>query len=145
MNRKSLRVLLIEARFYNDIADELCKGAIRVIQRSSACFDRIAVPGALEIPIALAMASENANYDAYVMLGCVIRGETSHYDIVACESARAVMNLAVSRKLALGNGILTVENANQAYMRARVNGKNKGGFAAQTALDMAELYRQLRN
>ncbi|MCF1502797.1 6,7-dimethyl-8-ribityllumazine synthase [Afifella sp. H1R] len=137
--------LLIEARFYRDLSDELARGAIAELERRGATYDRIAVPGVLEIPGALSMAliaAEEGNissYDGFVLLGCVIRGETSHYDIVAVESARAVMDLVSAYGLALGNGVLTVENGDQAWARAGVEGKNKGAAAAAAACDMAEL------
>src|SRR5712692_9496379 len=100
---KGARILIVEARFYDDIADMLLTGATRALKKSGAAFDRVSVPGSLEIPPAIAIA-----------LGCVIRGETSHYDIVAGESARGLMDLALSHRLAVGNGILTVDTEEQA-------------------------------
>jgi len=143
----SPHLLIIEARFYDDLADELLKGAVQALERAGASFERVTVPGALEIPAALAMALravENgaARYDAFVVLGCVIRGETYHFDIVAGESARAIMNLAVAHGLAIGNGILTVENDDQAWVRARVSDQNKGGAAAEAALTMLALQQK---
>ncbi len=139
-----LRVLIVEARYYTEISDELVKGATAALEARDCEFDRVEVPGALEIPGAIAMAeSEVGNYDGYVALGCVIRGETSHYEIVAGESARALMDLTISAELAIGNGILTVENDVQALLRARVTEKNKGGFAANACLDMIALRGQL--
>jgi 6,7-dimethyl-8-ribityllumazine synthase len=140
-------LLIIEARFYEAIADELLKGAVAVIEGAGATYDRIAVPGALELPAALAVtlqATDNggSRYDGFVVLGCVIRGETSHYDIVCNESARAIMDLAVSEGLALGFGILTVDNEAQAWVRARVSDKNKGGGAAEAALAMIALKKR---
>jgi 6,7-dimethyl-8-ribityllumazine synthase len=139
--------LIIEARFYPDIADELAKGAIAEIERRGATFDRIAVPGVLEIPAALSMAvkakASEGRYDGYVLLGCVIRGETTHYDIVANESARAIALFATEHAIAVGNGILTVENGAQAWTRARVGEKNKGGGAAAAAFEMAALRETL--
>jgi 6,7-dimethyl-8-ribityllumazine synthase len=139
--------LIIEARFYPDIADELAKGAAGELEKRGASFERIAVPGVLEIPAALAMALEagtrQRRFDGYVLLGCVIRGETTHYDIVANESARAVMTMAAERGLAVGNGILTVENGAQAWARARVSEKNKGAGAAAAAFEMAVLRDRL--
>jgi len=136
--------LIIEARFYPEISDELASGAIAELERRGATYDRRAVPGVLEIPAALAMAADAAaqrapHYDGYVLLGCVVRGETSHYDIVANESARAVMDIAVRQLLAVGNGILTVENEKQAWARARVKEKNKGAVAAAAAFEMASI------
>jgi len=140
--------LIIEARFYEELADALAEGAEGALRRAGASFDRVAVPGVLEIPAALAMHLEAAvrggrRYDGFVLLGCVIRGETTHYDIVANESAREVMRLATERLLALGNGILTVENDDQAWARARVSDKDKGGAAADAALVMLALKRRL--
>ncbi|HXK53329.1 MAG TPA: 6,7-dimethyl-8-ribityllumazine synthase [Hyphomicrobiales bacterium] len=143
MTRKAPKLLIIEARFYGDLADELVRGAIRAIEEAGATFERVSVPGVLEIPAALAYAVESGGHDGYVLLGCVIRGETSHYDIVAVESARAAMDLAVRHRLALGNGILTVENGDQAWARARVEEKNKGAAAAQAALAMVKLRAQM--
>lgn len=136
-------VLIIEARFYDDIADALVEGAIRALDEAGATYERISVPGVLEIPAALSMALVamelgDVDYDGFVALGCVIRGETTHYDIVANESARALMTLTVDGALAVGNGILTVENDEQAWARARVDRKDKGGFAAKAALAMIE-------
>lgn len=142
MNGQAPRVLVIEARFYEDLADMLYEGAEAMLTAFDAEIERVQVPGVLEIPAALACAIEGGRtdldraYDAYVLLGCVIRGETSHYDIVAGESARAVMDLSVQHCLALGNGILTVEDAEQARVRAEPKGKDKGGAAARAALDM---------
>jgi 6,7-dimethyl-8-ribityllumazine synthase len=140
-------LLIIEARFYDDLADELLRGAVGAIERAGATYERVTVPGALEIPAALAMALEavesgSADFDGYVALGCVIRGETTHYDTVANESARALMDLAVDEALAVGNGILTVENDDQAWARARVHEQNKGGAAAEAALRMVALRRR---
>jgi 6,7-dimethyl-8-ribityllumazine synthase len=135
------RILIIDARFYEDIADALLTGATEVLEAQGADITRVSVPGVLEIPGALAMAlaameNGSADFDGFVLLGCVIRGETSHYDIVANESARAVMELVIDAALPLGNGILTVENREQAWVRADLRQKNKGGAAAQAALDM---------
>ncbi|MGQ7792753.1 6,7-dimethyl-8-ribityllumazine synthase [Faunimonas sp. B44] len=139
-------LLVIEARFYADLADEIVAGATAELEARGASYDRIAVPGVLEIPAALAMAvlsqEDETRYDGYVLLGCVIRGETSHYDIVANESARAVMTLSIEEAIAVGNGILTVENGDQAWARARVSGKNKGAVAAAAAFEMAMLRKR---
>jgi 6,7-dimethyl-8-ribityllumazine synthase len=139
-------ILIIEARFYDDLADELARGAIAAIEARGATWERVAVPGVLEIPAAVKYALDamahggvTKSYDGFVTLGCVIRGETTHYDIVSNESARALMDLAVS----LGNGIQTVENGAQAWARAKVDEKNKGGGAADACLDMIELKRKL--
>ncbi len=144
-------VLIVEARFYEDIADELVKGAIAELEHVGASHERIAVPGAFEIPAAVRcaimstdMSTGRRGYDAYIALGCVIRGETSHYDYVCGESARGLMDLSTRHAIALGYGILTCENHEQAWARARVdgNGKNKGGDAARAALAMFEAKRQ---
>ncbi len=136
----NMRILVVEARFYAEISDELATGAIAVLERAGCDYDRVVVPGALEIPTAIAMAEMGDEpYDGYVALGCVIRGETSHYDIVAGESARALMDLATGLGLAIGNGIITTENDKQAMARARAGEKDKGGFAAQACLDMIAL------
>ncbi|PVB63281.1 6,7-dimethyl-8-ribityllumazine synthase [Labrenzia sp. 011] len=142
------KLLIIEARFYEDLADALAEGAIKAIEAAGATYDRIAVPGVLEIPAALSMvmtAMENDSelYDGFVLLGVVIRGETSHYDIVANESNRAIMDLIIDADLAVGNGILTVENGEQAWARAKVDDKNKGGAAAEAALQMIALRERL--
>jgi 6,7-dimethyl-8-ribityllumazine synthase len=142
------RVLVVEARFYDGIADELLRGAAQALEAAGARVDVLTVPGALEIPPALAMALDAAEaagapYDAAVALGCVIRGETFHFEIVTGESARALMDLSVARRLPLGNGILTVENEAQAWTRARVGELNKGGGAAEAALAVLRLKRRL--
>jgi len=142
------RVLVVEARFYDDLADELLRGARRAIEAAGAVLDVVTVPGALEIPAAIAIVLDRAEqrgapYDAVVALGCVIRGETGHYEIVAGESARALMDMSVARRLPLGNGILTVENDAQAWARARVSEMNKGGGAAEAALAVLRLKRGL--
>ena len=144
----ALHVLIVEARFYADIADELLSGAVNALDSAGATHDRISVPGALEIPAAIAMAlyaseDNGVEYDGFVALGCVIRGETSHYDIVAGESARALMDLAIDECIAVGNGIITCENGEQAWARARVSEKNKGGGAAEAALEMIRVRRKL--
>ncbi len=135
--------LIIDARFYADLADELAKGAIAELDRRGATWERVSVPGVLEIPSALAMALQaeerERRFDGYVLLGCVIRGETTHYDIVANESARAIMAIATHHGLALGNGVLTVETAAQAWARAKVGEKDKGAGAAAAAFEMAAL------
>jgi 6,7-dimethyl-8-ribityllumazine synthase len=140
-------VLIVEARFYEDIADELSKGAIAALETAGATFDRIEVPGAFEVPAAIAFAAERKDgprYDAFIGLGCVIRGETTHYDYVCGESARGMMDLSLKQGLALGYGILTVENREQAWIRASAgeNGKNKGRDVAEAALRMHELKKR---
>lgn len=141
-------ILIVEARFYDAISDELLRGATEALDRVGASYDRVSVPGALEIPAAIAISMEAAArrrdpYDGVVALGCVIRGETHHFDIVANESARALMDLSVRERLPIGNGILTVESESQALARARLEEGDKGGAAARTALTMAALKHTL--
>ncbi len=141
-------ILIVEARFYDDMADALLEGATFALKEAGATYDVVTVPGALEIPAAIAMAldgadNEGTNYDGFVALGMVIRGETYHFDIVSNESSRALMDLSVSESLAIGNGILTVENDEQAWSRVRRSDKDKGGFAARAALTMIELKKKL--
>jgi 6,7-dimethyl-8-ribityllumazine synthase len=138
--------LIVEARFYEDIGAMLHAGATAAIRASGAAAETIAVPGALEIPTAIAIAVDAAAaagrpYDGVVALGCVIRGETYHFEIVAGESSRALIDLSVARKLPFGNGILTVENLEQAEVRADPAQGDKGGDAARAALRLAELKR----
>ena len=132
-------ILIVEARFYADIADELATGAVAYLDATGASHERIAVPGAFEIPGSIAMAADSGRYDGFLALGCVIRGETSHYDYVCGESARGLMDLSITRRLAIGYGILTVENGDQAWARARVSEKNKGRDAAEACLAMVNL------
>ncbi len=138
-------MLIVEARFYNDIADALLAGARAVFDEAGAEYDSITVPGALEIPAAIAMALEaRSDYDGVVALGCVILGETYHFEVVSNESARGLMDLAVRERIALGNGILTVDNEAQAKARAGGSIGNKGAEAARAALVMAKLKRDLK-
>jgi 6,7-dimethyl-8-ribityllumazine synthase len=143
-----VRILVVEARFYHDISDALLAGATRILEEAGASWERVTVPGSLEIPAAIAMALDAAErrarpFDGAVALGCVIRGDTVHFDIVANESARALMDLAVARRLPVGNGILTVDTEAQAWARARQEKGNKGGDAARAALAMVRLKREL--
>lgn len=133
------KVLIVEARFYPDIADELARGAEVALDAAGAAHDRVAVPGAFEIPAAIRFAIEGRDYDGYVALGCVIRGETSHYDYVCGESARGLNDLALTHCAAIGYGILTCENQDQAMARASVGGRNKGGHVAEACLTMIAL------
>ena len=144
-------IMIVEARFYEPIADELVKGALGVLGRVGATHERVAVPGAFEIPAAIRYAIKalefgvgRRRFDGYVALGCVIRGETTHYDYVCAESARGLQDLALQHVLALGYGIITVENEAQAWERARVDRRNKGGGAAEACLAMIELKRRFR-
>jgi 6,7-dimethyl-8-ribityllumazine synthase len=143
---EDVRVLIVEARYYDAINDELLEGATAAVAEAGADYTVVTVPGALEIPSTMAILLEAASahgrpYDAAVALGCVIRGETYHFDIVAGESSRALMDLSVAYGLPLGNGILTVENEEQAFARARVAEMNKGGGAAEAALAVLRLKR----
>ncbi|RST87358.1 6,7-dimethyl-8-ribityllumazine synthase [Aquibium carbonis] len=137
-------LLIIEARFYDDLADALLDGARIALDEAGATYDVVTVPGALEIPAVVALALEGARkggtvYDGFVALGTVMRGETYHFDIVANESSRKLMDLSVDKALALGNGILTTEDEAQAWARARRSEGDKGGFAARAALTMIAL------
>ena len=138
------RLLVVEARFYDGIGDMLLAGARRAAQAHQASLDVLTMPGALEIPAAIAIAMDAAAaagkpYDGAVALGCVIRGETYHFEIVAGESSRALMDMSVQRKLPLGNGILTVENEQQAIERADPAQGDKGGDAVRAALTLIAL------
>jgi 6,7-dimethyl-8-ribityllumazine synthase len=132
------KFLIVEARFYEHMNDLLLEGAQTVIETAGHLHETITVPGALEVPGAIALAAESGRYDGYVALGVVIRGETYHFEIVAGESARGIMALTMDG-LAIGNGILTVENESQALTRAKPTEKNKGGEAAKAALAMMAL------
>ena len=145
---KGARILIVEARFYDKIADALLAGAMRALDEAHASVERISVPGSLEIPPAIAIAADAARrkrrpYDGAVALGCVIRGETIHFEIVSHLSARGLMELSVARGLPIGNGIITVENEVQAFARARMEEQDKGGDAARAALALIELKRRL--
>ena len=144
-------LMIVEARFYADITDELVRGAVEILDGAGATYERFAVPGAFEVPAAIRFALRSMDFspgrrrfDGYVALGCVIRGETSHYDHICVESARGLQELALSYTLAIGYGILTVENEAQAWERARVDRRNKGGDAARACLAMVELKRRFR-
>jgi 6,7-dimethyl-8-ribityllumazine synthase len=142
------RALIVEARFYDDIQDALLEGAVLELKAAGVTHDVITVPGALEIPAAIAIAIEAAEkkgkpYDAAIALGCVVRGETIHFEIVSMESSRGLMDLAVSKRFPLGNGIITVNTDEQAWARARAGELNKGGDAARAALAMLRIKRRL--
>ena len=143
VTKTKANILILEARYYDEMCDELVKGASAAIERAGATWVRQAVPGALEIPGAIALAAATKKYDGYVALGCVLRGETTHYDIVSNESARGIMNLTLAG-LCIGNGILTCENEAQAWARARVSEMDKGGGAAEAALAMVRFKRSLK-
>lgn len=139
---KPPHVLIVEARFYAHINDLLVAGAEEVLAEAGATFEKVVVPGALEIPAAVSFAAQRTTdrpFDAFVALGCVIRGATSHYETVCSESARGLSDLALAANLPIGNGILTVENEDQAVERADKSRLNKGGGAAEAALIMLHL------
>jgi 6,7-dimethyl-8-ribityllumazine synthase len=135
-------ILIVEARFYEAICDELAKGAIVAIEAAGATWERHAVPGSLELPGAIVIAAKTKRFDGFVALGCVLRGETSHYDIVANESARGLMDLTM-QSLCIGNGVLTCETEDQAWARARISEGNKGAGAAEAALAMIRFKRAI--
>jgi 6,7-dimethyl-8-ribityllumazine synthase len=141
-----LNILIVEARYYDHIADALLRGAMKVLDEAAATVERLTVPGALEIPgaIAMAMAARKKQpYDGVVALGCVIQGETYHFEIVSNESARGLMDLTLTQQLAIGNGILTVDTPAQAAARSGDDDRNKGAHAAKAALAMIALKRSL--
>jgi 6,7-dimethyl-8-ribityllumazine synthase len=145
---KGARILIVEARFYDAIADALLAGAMKALKEAKAEVDVVSVPGALEIPTAIAIAADAAQrnrrpYDGAVGLGCVIRGETIHFEIVSNLSAKGLMELSVERLLPIGNGIITVENEAQAFARARMEEQDKGGDAARAALALIALKRKV--
>jgi 6,7-dimethyl-8-ribityllumazine synthase len=140
--------LIVEARFYDDILDALLEGAVAELKAAGIAHEVITVPGALEIPAAIAIAldaAENSGrpFDLVVALGCVIRGETIHFEIVSMESSRGLMDLAITRKIPLGNGIITVNTEAQAWARARSSELDKGGDAARAAIAMLRIKRRL--
>ncbi len=145
----TLRVLVVEARFYDDLADALLDGATDLLRARGVQYDVVTVPGALEVPPAIALAEEAGRYptapryDGYVALGCVIRGETYHFEIVSDQSAAGLMQLGL-KGLAIGNGILTTEDEEQAWARARRSEGDKGGGAARACLDLIALRKRLR-
>jgi 6,7-dimethyl-8-ribityllumazine synthase len=137
--REGARILIVEARYYDDIADALLAGAMKALEEAGAEVDRISVPGSLEIPGAIAIAIDTAHwgrlpYDGAVALGCVIRGDTIHFEIVSQQSARGLMELSIAQRFPIGNGIITVDTEAQAWERARVEEQDKGGDAARAAL-----------
>lgn len=138
---KPVRLLIVVAPYYKDIADNLVAGARAVAAQAGAVADVIEVPGALEVPTAIALAARMADYDGFVALGCVIRGETTHYDTVCNDSSRAIALMGLEG-VCIGNGILTVENRPQAEVRADPAGQNKGGGAAAAALHLVALSRK---
>lgn len=140
---KRLSVLIVEARYYAHISDALLKGAEAALDKAGARYESVTVPGAFEIPAAIALAAKTRKYDGYVALGCVIRGETTHYDHVCQECARGIQTLALAGHV-IGFGVLTVENVDQAFARARVDEKDKGGEAVRACLAMIALREQFK-
>ena len=145
---KGARILVVEARFYDDIADALLAGALKALKEAGAQCDRISVPGSLEIPTAIAIAVDAAQqrrrpYDGAIALGCVIRGDTIHFEIVSHLSAQGLMEVSLARRLPIGNGIITVDTEAQAWVRARAEEQDKGGDAARAALALVKLRRRL--
>ena len=145
---KGVRILVVEARYYDDIADFLLAGAMKVLKAAGAVVERITVPGSLEIPAGIVIACDAAKhkgrpYDGVVALGCVIRGDTIHFEIVSQLSAQGLLELSVARGLPIGNGIVTVNTLSQALARARLEEQDKGGDAARAALAMVRLKRRL--
>jgi 6,7-dimethyl-8-ribityllumazine synthase len=145
---KGARILIVEARYYDDIADLLLAGAMKVLQEAGAVIERVTVPGSLEIPVAIVIALDAAKqkglaYDGVVALGCVIRGDTIHFEIVSQLSAQGLLELSVARALPIGNGIVTVNTLTQALARARLQEQDKGGDAARAALALVRVKRRL--
>jgi 6,7-dimethyl-8-ribityllumazine synthase len=144
-----LRILIVESRFYDDLSDELLAGARDALEAHGVDYDVVTVPGAFELPAAIAMAEDASNrpvgvkYDGYIALGVVIRGETTHYDYVCSESARGLMELSYTQRLAIGYGVLTVEDEDQAWARARRSEGDKGGTVAKVCLSMIGLRKAL--
>jgi 6,7-dimethyl-8-ribityllumazine synthase len=144
MSAKPPHLLLVEALFYEHISADLRRGAERAVAKAGATCEIISVPGSFEVPISIAMAAKaGARYDGYVALGCVIRGETTHYDHICHESARAIQELGSRDGLAIGFGILTCENEAQALARSSPEGRDQGGRAVRACLALVELKRQL--
>ena len=138
---KPVKILIVVAPYYKDIADNLVAGAKAEIEAAGGTWDLIEMPGALEVPTAIGISDRGSNFDGYVALGCIIRGETTHYDTVCNDSSRALQLLGL-QGLSIGNGILTVENRAQAEVRADPKGQNKGGGAAAAALHLVALARK---
>lgn len=146
--KEKAHLLIIEARYHDAISDALLEGATEALTDAGATYDVVTVPGALEIPAVIAFALDGSveggtDYDGYVALGVIIRGDTYHFDVVANESSRGLTDLSIEESLAIGNGILTTENEEQAWVRARRNEGDKGGFAARAALTMIALKERL--
>ncbi len=140
---KKSKIIIVQATFYQDISKMLLEGAIAKIKENGYDYETVTVPGAFEIPTTIAIIAKSKKYQneivGYVALGCVIRGETTHYDYVCLESARGINKLAIKYQLPIGYGIITVENKEQAIARADINQKNKGGFASQACIEMIKI------
>ena len=143
---QSPHILIVTSRFYPDIADELIRGAVKVLEHADATFEQWEVPGVFELPMAISLSLRTKSwfglcprFNGFVLLGCVIRGETSHYDHICSAVMHSLQHLVIEHRLALGNGILTVENHQQAWARASIHDKNRGDVAARTCLDMVAL------
>jgi 6,7-dimethyl-8-ribityllumazine synthase len=146
---KGARILVVEARYYDDIADFLLAGAMKVLDAAGVEVERVTVPGSLEIPVAIVIALDAAKqqgrpYDGVVALGCVIRGDTIHFEIVSQLSAQGLLELSVARAVPIGNGIVTVNTLTQALARARLEEQDKGGDAARAALALVRVKRRLQ-
>ena len=136
--------LIVEARFYNELSNALLEGAKAALDNANVSYDVVTVPGALEVPAAIAYAIDGVTeYHGYIALGVIIRGATYHFEIVANQSSRALMDLSVAEGAPIGNGILTVENEAQAWERARISELDKGGFAARAAVSMLDLKNKM--
>ena len=133
------KILIVQADFYKDISELLLQGAVKKLDEAGCQYEVITVPGAFEIPAVISFARKSKEFDGYIALGCVIRGQTTHYDYVCAESARGLNDLAYKKKLAIGYGILTVENKEQAVERADPNQMDKGGFVANACLEMIKI------
>ncbi|MBT4989474.1 MAG: 6,7-dimethyl-8-ribityllumazine synthase [Rickettsiales bacterium] len=140
-----MKFLIINAVFYEDISEMMLNGAIAELGAFGHSYNKLSVPGAFEVPAAISYAADTENYDGFISLGCIIKGETIHHKIVAHESARGINDLAMSLNLAIGNGIITVDNYEQALFRADINKGNRGGFAAQAAIKMAIIQKKFFN
>ena len=138
------KILIVQAVFYEDISKMLLEGAISKIVKNNFEYDIVSLKGALEIPCAISIAKEAKKYDGFIALGCVIRGETTHYETVCQESARGLNDLAINYQLAIGNGIITVENEEQALARADMKKLDKGGFAVEACLDVISLKEKFK-
>lgn len=136
------KILIVEARFYTDIADTLFAGAKTVLDQAKVAYDRVAVPGSFELAPAIAMASDSGLYSGYVALGCVIKGETNHFDLVCNETARSIQNLTTQQLIPIGFGLITAFTEEQAWHRAKIDGENYGGRAAVACLRLLALRDQ---